>query len=84
MVGLKTIMASIYKTVICSVFMGAAVWVTARFIIPSEGGSLMGLFFGLVGSIIVGLVLYGSFSFLLKSRELEKIVAMARKEKNKA
>jgi hypothetical protein len=44
----------------------------------------MGLFFGLVGSIMVGLVLYGSFSFLLKSRELEKIVAMARKEKNKA
>jgi putative peptidoglycan lipid II flippase len=84
MIGLKKIIASVYKTVICSVFMGAAVWATARFIIPSEGESLMGLFFGLVGSIIVGLVLYGSFSFLLKSRELEKIVAIARKEKNKA
>jgi len=84
MVGLKTIMASVYKTVVCSVFMGAAVWATAQFIIPSEGGSLMGLFFGLVGSIIIGLVLFGSFSLLLKSRELEKIMAIARKEKNKA
>ena len=84
MVGLKTIMASVYKTVICSVFMGAAVWATAMFVIPSEGGSLMGLFFGLVGSIIVGLVLYGSFSLLLKNRELEKVMAIARKGKNKA
>jgi putative peptidoglycan lipid II flippase len=84
MVGLKTIMASVYKTVICSVFMGAAVWATAQFIIPSKGGSLMGLFFGLVGSMVVGLVLYGSFSFLLKNPELEKIMAMARREKDKA
>ena len=84
MIGLKTIMASVYKTAICSVFMGAAVWATAKFIIPSEGGSLMRLFFGLVGSIIVGFVLYGSFSYLLKSRELEKIMVITRKEKNKA
>jgi len=83
-VGLKTIMMSVYKTLICSVFMGVSVWAAARFIIPSEGGSLMGLFFGLAGSIIIGLVLYGSFSLLLKSRELEKVMAIARKEKNKA
>ena len=83
-VGLKTIMTSVYKTLICSVFMGVAVWAAARFIIPSEGGSLMGLFFGITGSIIIGLVLYGSFSLLLKSRELEKVMAIARKEKNKA
>ena len=64
--------------------MGAAVWAAALFIIPSEGGSLMGLFFGLVGSIIIGLVFYGSFSLLLKSRELEKVMAIARKGKDKA
>ena len=82
--GLKTIVTSVYKTVICSLFMGAAVWAAALFIIPSEGGSLTGLFFGLVGSIIIGLVLYGSFSLLLKSRELEKVMAIARKGKDKA
>lgn len=84
MLELKTIMTSVYKTIICSVFMGAAVWAAALFIIPSEGGSLMGLFFGLVGSIIIGLVFYGSFSLLLKSRELEKVMAIARKGKDKA
>jgi putative peptidoglycan lipid II flippase len=81
MLGLKTIMTSVYKTTICSAFMGAAVWAAALVIIPSEGGSMMGLFFGLLGSIIVGLVLYGSFSMLLKSRELEQVMAIARKGK---
>jgi hypothetical protein len=32
-----------------------------------------------MGSIILGLVLYGSFSLLFKSQELEKVLAMARK-----
>jgi hypothetical protein len=31
-----------------------------------------------LGSIIIGLVLYGSFSMLFKSRELEKVLAIAR------
>jgi putative peptidoglycan lipid II flippase len=84
MQGFETILTSVYKTIICSVFMGAAVWAAALFIIPSEGGSLMRLFFGLMGSIMIGLVLYGFFSLLLKSRELEKVVAMTRKEKDKA
>jgi putative peptidoglycan lipid II flippase len=84
MLGLKTIMLSAYKTIICSVFMGAAVWGAAKFIIPSEGGSLAGLFFGLVGSIIIGFVLYGSFSLLLKSSELKKVMAIAGKGKDKA
>jgi len=83
-VGLKTILMSVYKTLICSIFMGVAVWAAALFIIPSEGGNLMRLFFGLAGSIIIGFVLYGSFSLLLKSRELEKVMAIVRKEKNKA
>lgn len=81
MLGLKAIMTSAYKTIICSVFMGAAVWAAALFIIPSEGGGLVGLFIGVLGSIIIGLVLYGSFSLLLKSQELEKVMAIVRKEK---
>jgi hypothetical protein len=81
---LRAIMTSVYKTVICSVFMGAAVWTSALFIIPSQGGNLLGLFLGLLGSIIIGLVLYGSLSLLLKSSELEKVMAIARKGKEKA
>jgi hypothetical protein len=55
--------------------MGAMVWAVALFIIPSEGETLAGLFFGLMGSIFTGIVLYGFFAFFFKSAELEKILA---------
>jgi hypothetical protein len=32
-----------------------------------------------MGSIVIGLVLYGSFSLLLKSQEMEKVLAIVRK-----
>jgi len=76
--GLKSITESACKTMICSGIMGTVVWAAARIIIPPEGGTLSGLFFGVLGSIIIGLVLYGSFSVLFKSRELEKVLAIAR------
>jgi hypothetical protein len=58
--------------------MGTAVWAAALIMIPSEGGTGFGLFFGVLGSVLIGLVLYGSFSVLLKSRELKKVLAIAR------
>ena len=58
--------------------MGTVVWAAALIIIPPESGTLSGLFFGVLGSILIGLVLYGSFSVLFKSRELEKVMAIAR------
>jgi peptidoglycan biosynthesis protein MviN/MurJ (putative lipid II flippase) len=76
--GLKSITESACKTIICSGIMGAAVWAAALIMIPHEGGTLPGLFFGVLGSIIIGLVLYGSFSLLFKSRELERVLALAR------
>jgi putative peptidoglycan lipid II flippase len=84
MLGLKTIMASANKSILCSVFMGAAVWATSLFIVPSRDGSLAGLFLGIVGSIAIGFVSYGLFSMLFKSRELEKVLAIARKGVGKA
>ena len=77
--GLKGIIESACKTMICSGIMGAVVWATAFLIIPSEDGTLSGLFFGLMGSIVTGLVLYGSFSLLLKSKELKNVLAIAGK-----
>ncbi|MBW2325592.1 MAG: murein biosynthesis integral membrane protein MurJ, partial [Deltaproteobacteria bacterium] len=76
--GLKSIAESACKTMICSGIMGTVVWAAALIIIPPEGGTLSGLFFGVLGSILIGLVLYGSFSVLFKSRELEKVMAIAR------
>jgi putative peptidoglycan lipid II flippase len=77
--GWTNIIQSVCKTMICSGVMGVAVWAISLLIIPSEGGTFSGLLLGLMGSIIIGFVLYGSFSLLLKSQELEKVVAMVRK-----
>ena len=77
--GMKNIMESACKTVLCSAIMGVIVWGVALLIIPSEDGSLSGLFFGIMVSIIIGIVLYGSFSFLIKSPELEKVQAIIMK-----
>jgi putative peptidoglycan lipid II flippase len=81
--GLKSIAESACKTMICSGVMGAVVWATAVLIIPPEGGTSSGLFFGLMGSIVTGLILYGSFSLLLKSTELKNVLALAGKGKDK-
>ena len=77
--GLRNISESVFKTMICSGIMGAVVWATALFIIPSDNQTLSGLFFGLTGSIVTGLIFYGSFSLFFKSKELEKVVDIARK-----
>jgi len=47
--------------------------IVSIFMIPLADGSLYGLFFGLMGTIIIGFLLYGFFSFLIKSPELEKV-----------
>ena len=42
-------------------------------------GLLIGLFLGLMGSIFAGLVFYGSFSFFIRSPELENVLAVVKK-----
>jgi putative peptidoglycan lipid II flippase len=81
--GLKSITESACKTMICSGVMGVVVWATGVLIIPPEDGTSSGLFFGLMGSIVTGLILYGSFSLLLKSTELKNVLAFAGKGKDK-
>jgi hypothetical protein len=63
--------------------MGIVVWATAVLIIPPEDGTSSGLFLGLMGSIVTGLILYGSFSLLLKSTELKNVLVFAGKGKDK-
>ncbi len=71
--GLRSIAESACKNVLCAAIMGAVVMVVSIFMIPSADGSLHGLFFGLMGTIIIGFLFYGSFSFLIKSPEMEKV-----------
>ncbi len=77
--GWRSITGSALKTTVCSGIMGAVVWTIALFIIPSDDRTLSNLFFGLMGTIVAGLILYGSFSFFINSPELEKVLAVARK-----
>lgn len=76
---LRAITESVCKSMACSVIMGAVVWGIALFVIPPGNRTLSGLFFGLMLSIVTGLVLYGALSFLIKSPELEKVLAAAKK-----
>jgi putative peptidoglycan lipid II flippase len=76
--GWKSIAESAWRTMTCSAAMGAAVWAVALFIIPSEYGTISSLFFGLTGSIVIGLVLFGAFSFLTKSPELDEVLVIVR------
>jgi uncharacterized membrane protein YkgB len=68
------------RAIICSVIMGAIVWVVSLFLLSSKDITIYGLFFGLMGSIIAGLVLYGGFSFLIKSPEFYEVLAAIKKE----
>jgi len=79
LLGWKSISESACKTMAGSFIMGASVWATALLIIPSGEKTLIGLFFGLMGSIFAGLVFYGFFSFFIKSQELEKVLSVVKR-----
>ncbi|MBT9438848.1 MAG: murein biosynthesis integral membrane protein MurJ [Deltaproteobacteria bacterium] len=79
LLGWKSINESACKTMAGSFIMGAVVWAIALLIIPSEDKTLIGLFFGLMGSIFAGLVFYGSFSFFIRSPELEQVLAVVKR-----
>lgn len=77
----KNILEPACKSIVCSVMMAIGVRLTASLIIPEGNKSLTLLFSGLVISIAAGFILYGVFSYIMKSRELEEIVSFARGEK---
>lgn len=71
--GLKKIVQSVHRATLGSTLMGLAVWMVAKTIIAAEVETTAGLFWGIVGSILTGLLVYGSFAFIMKSPELEKV-----------
>lgn len=71
--GLRSIAESACKSVLCAAIMGIIIKIVSIFMIPAADGSLHRLFLGLMGTIIIGFFLYGFFSFLIKSPELEKV-----------
>jgi putative peptidoglycan lipid II flippase len=79
LLGWESITESVRKIMAGSFIMGAVVWAIALLIIPSGDKTLISLFFGLMGSIFAGIVFYGSFSFFIRSPELDKILTVVKK-----
>ena len=77
--GWQGIWVSLCKTVISSVFMGAAIRFAAAYLIPLDYTSVLGLFSGLSATILIGLLLFGVFSFLVRSQELNTILSIFKK-----
>ena len=76
--GLTKIVTSVCRATLGSMLMGLAVWMVAKTIIVDEFETSGGLFWGVVGSIFTGLVVYGSFAFIMKSPEIEKVFKITR------
>jgi len=67
------------KTVCSSAIMGAGVWTVDRLLLSAGRASTVGLFFGITGSILVGVLLYGLSAYLMRSPELETMIGIAKR-----
>jgi putative peptidoglycan lipid II flippase len=76
---LSQITGAAFKTVFCSAAMGVVVWAMAQAIIPDLDCGIMPLFWGLAGTILAGMVIYGAFAFVFKSGEMGLIIEAARR-----
>jgi putative peptidoglycan lipid II flippase len=77
--GWKSIALSVCRSLLCSVIMGIAVRMAAFFMVPDKNSTLPGLLGGVVGSIAVGLCIYGAGSYMIKSPELSRVLVEAGK-----
>ena len=77
--GWRHIARSAGTTLAGSVIMGAIVWGVSLVLIPQPGGRTLELLLGLSGCVITGVVVFGIFSYYLKSPEFVSFVAEAKK-----
>jgi putative peptidoglycan lipid II flippase len=75
--GWKGIAWSVFRSLLCAVFMGIAVRLTAWFMVLDKSSTLLRLMGGVVGSIAVGLCVYGACSYITKSPELRRMFVEA-------
>ena len=78
----REILRSTVKTGVCSLVMGAIVWVMGVYLIPGNGGASR-LLITLTGTILTGVALYAVMAFLFKSRELGALWATIKQVLNK-
>ena len=75
--GWKSIALSVCRSLVCSIVMGIGVHMVVSFMIPDIDCTLSGLIGGVAGSIVVGLIIYGAGSYLIKSPELSLVIVEA-------
>jgi putative peptidoglycan lipid II flippase len=78
-IGWRSIRASLCKTVVSSLFMGAVIQLASVHLISREYASAIGLLTGLSITIITGMLFFGVCSFLFKSQELNIILSIVKK-----
>ena len=77
--GWRRIAQSACKTLGSAAFMGTVVWAVARRFIPTEGGTFTELVTGLVACVMIGLIVFGVCSYIIKSPEFTNVVAEVKK-----
>jgi hypothetical protein len=77
--GWKNIAISASRAFVGSAVMGGGVWITAGFILPPGSRTSLGLLAGVTVSICIGVSIYGTVSYLLRSQELSSVLTEARK-----
>lgn len=73
--GWRSIFQSACRTLASAGVMGIFVWIVANFLILPEGGTAIQQLLRLIGNIFIGLIIFGICSFLIKSPELQSVVA---------
>ena len=73
--GWRGIAQSALKTLGSAAIMGAAVWIAARALIPTDGAAFIELLVGLLACMFAGLVVFGICSFGIKSPEFASMLS---------
>jgi putative peptidoglycan lipid II flippase len=77
--GWRRIAQSACKTLGSAAIMGTVVWAVARLLIPTEEGKFTELVAGLVVCVMIGLIVFGACSYIVKSPEFANVVAEVKK-----
>lgn len=67
------------KTLLSSAIMGFGVRITGDLLLPAGNGSSVALLFGIIGSILTGVLLYGLCAYFVRSPELESMIDIFRR-----
>ncbi|MCK4486344.1 MAG: murein biosynthesis integral membrane protein MurJ [Desulfobacterales bacterium] len=78
-IGAHDILGSVFRSTASAAVMGGVIGVVALWRIPKCAGSTWHLVVWVLGSVVVGSLLYGACAFLFRSRELTAMVDIIRK-----